>query len=135
MTHPFDVYYSRHRHYPRVRMRSGVQEITVTFHPGYMHVKSSAPYSGEVYLTRSAAITFLRKVVPIAKLWKANPDWDVPAAVHQAYLDELALSRELREAKKTRYLPPGDSAEARERKRRRYLAAKARGAGKNRRPG
>jgi len=127
MDHPFDTYYRKHAHGPRIRIDSGVQRLTVEFSRGYVRIATSSPFSGEVYVTRSAFLALLQRVVPIARLWAKHPapDHDVPAAVHQWYLDEQALDRDLREAKKTRRLTLDDTQRA-DRQRRRWLAAKAR---------
>jgi hypothetical protein len=123
VTHPFDAYNAKHRRQPTVRLDNGVQRLTVTFHRGYVHIKTSSPFAGEVYITRSTFLALLRKVVPIARVWVKHPrpDWDVPKAVHEAYLFEQSLDRQKRELKKK----TGDQRAA-ERKHKRFLAAKAR---------
>src|SRR5215831_5823418 len=94
--HPFDHYYHKHGRYPQLRMANGVQRLTIEFTPGYVRIKTTSPYSGEVYITRSAFLHLLRKSVPIARKWVRHADFDVPQKVNEAYIDELALSQEKR---------------------------------------
>ena len=132
MTHPFDAYTRKHRHGPRIRIDSGVQKLTIEFHRGYVRVATSAPYGGEIYLTRTAFLALLPKVVPFARLWRKHPaqDWDVPASVHAAYLMEQDFDAAQREEKRSRQSTLED-AEKRERQRKRWLAARARASSKH----
>src|SRR5215831_681355 len=99
MSHPFNSYFRKHGHYPKVAVRSGVQKITVEFCPGYVSIYSSSPYQAKVYITRSAVIELFRKAIPILRVLanSHHPDFDVPQAIHQDYLDEMAMARALRQ--------------------------------------
>src|SRR5215831_2963667 len=127
MTHPFDAYTRKHRHGPRIRIDSGVQKLTIEFNRGYVRIATSSPYAGEVYITRRAFLALLPKVVPFARLWRKHPapDFDVPASVHAAYLQELEFDAAQRSEKRSRRSTLED-AQARERQRKRWLAARAR---------
>jgi hypothetical protein len=118
MDHIFQRYFAKHGHYPRVVVDSGAQRLTVELSPGYLSIKTSSPYQGQVYITRSAFLSLLRKIIPLARRWEYHADHDVPLAMHEAYLDHVAEVREKRETKKD----PSKAA----RQRQRWLAAKAR---------
>jgi hypothetical protein len=127
MTHPFDTYTRKHAHGPRIRLNSGVQKLTIEFNRGYVRIATSPPFSGEVYVTRSAFMSLLPKVIPFVRLWQKHPapDFDVPASVHAAYLMEQEFDAAQRAEKKSRGVDP-QSAREMDKKRRRYLAARAR---------
>lgn len=128
MSHPFDRYFKRHGHYPRLRIPNGVQEMTVTFAPGYIHIKTSPPYGGEIYILAGTARRLIRQhrrtILRMIRMQDRN--FDVPKRVHQAHLDEAAITREIKLQKKL--IPyrdhPGTASATRQR--RRYLAAKRR---------
>ena len=123
MTHPFDVYFRRHEHGPRIRLHSGVQQLTVEFNRGYVRIATSSPFSGEVYITRSAFLSLLPQIVPFARLMRKHPapDFDVPASVHAAFLMEQEFAQDQRREKKERA-----EEQIRSRQRRRYQAARER---------
>jgi len=102
MSHPFDRYFRRHQHYPRLIISNGVQRLTAEFSPGYVHIRTSPPYSGSVYLTRTAWIQLLQRSIPLTRKWEAHPDHDVPQAMHDSYLWEKELLQEKREIKRRR---------------------------------
>jgi hypothetical protein len=110
-----------------MRFDNGVQHLTVEFAPGYVRLKTSYPYSGEIYITRSTFLQVLRRSVPMANLWRRHPssDFDVPQQVLEAYQQEVAFAQELRQEKKNRQIEMPDPAKAR-RQRQRYLRAKER---------
>ena len=120
--HPFDQYYRAHGHYPQLRIANGVQTLTVEFTPGYVRIKTSSPFGGEVHITRSTFLQLLRRSVPIARRWSKHPDFDVPQRVHEASVLEASLAAELRQQKKSRSIQTPDP----ERQRRRWLKAQAR---------
>lgn len=120
--HKFDKYFAKHGHYPRFKLDSGVQRLTVEFAPGYVRIASSSPFGGEVYITRSAFLQLLRRAVPLARQWHQHQDFDVPAAVHRTAAEELAHSQALRAEKRQRKWSP----EQAERQKRRFAAARAR---------
>jgi len=99
--HPFDRYFHKHHHYPRLRIVSGSQVVTVQFAPGYVSI-STYPRGGTVYITRSAWFKLLRRAVPLTRKWKPHPDHDVPAAMHELYELEREILREQREQKRDR---------------------------------
>lgn len=101
MTHPFDAYFRRHQHYPRLEIVSGVQKIVVEFAPGYVSI-TSRPRGHTIYITRTAWFTLLRRGVALSRKWKTHPDHDVPRAMHESYEFERERLRELREQKKHR---------------------------------
>jgi hypothetical protein len=125
MSHPCDRYFTKHGHYPRVQVLSGIQRITAEFAPGYVSISTSSPYQAKVYITRSAFRTLLKKMVPLAKTWARSPaaDHDVPAAMREAYWQETQILKERREMKKAQphVLPPDP-----QKQRKRFLAARAR---------
>lgn len=123
MNHPFDLYFRRHGHYPRLGIDSGACRITVTFSPGYVTITQSHPYASEVYITRSAWIQLLRKVIPLTRKWKDHPDFDVPAALREASRKEQVYLAGRRQAKRDRVDAELASTQ---RQRQRFLRAKAR---------
>src|SRR3982751_2708665 len=72
VTHPFDLYFRRHGRWPQCRVDSGACRITVTFAPGYITITQSHPYASEIYITRSAWVELLRKVIPLTRKWKGH---------------------------------------------------------------
>src|ERR1700704_3597835 len=102
MTHPFERYFAKHSHYPHLRIDNGVQRLTIEFAPGYVRIATSPPFAGEVYITRSAWLSLLKRAIPLTRQWRAHPDFDVPQAVHQAHLVEMAHLQDLRQTKKDR---------------------------------
>lgn len=126
--HPFHRYFAKHGHYPRLRLDNGVQRLYIEFAPGYVHIKSSSPFSGEVYIVRSAWFTLLKRAVPITRKWAKHKDFDVPQRVSEAAAFEVELNRQRRAEKKARSQAETlEDAHRRERQRKRWLKAKARG--------
>jgi hypothetical protein len=124
MAHPCDRYFAKHQHYPRIRKRNGASKLTVEFAPGYVRITNGPPYSGTVYITRSAWMEVLKAIIPLTKWWLkfSHDDFDVPKAMADSLAFEAKLLTERREAKKTRHW---DTAAA-DRQRKRFQAAKAR---------
>lgn len=114
--HIFERYTIRHGHGPQIRLANGVQRLTIEFQPGYVRIATSSPYSGEVYITRSAWFHLLRRAVPLTRRWEKHRDFDVPQQVHESAEWEAANSRALRQQKKTTAV----------RQKQRYLRAKER---------
>lgn len=129
VSHIFDRYFRKHGHFPRVEVVSGVQKITVEFSPGYVSIRSSHPYAAEVYITRTAFLRLLRKLLPLARLSMKHPseDHDVPRALREAYFLELSLLQEKRALKKSRGSSQED-VDRQRRQRQRFLRARARSA-------
>lgn len=126
MTHPFDLYFRKHDHYPRVGIDSGACRITVTFAPGYVTITQSHPYASEIYITRSAWIQLLRKAIPLTRKWTDHIDFDVPAALREASRKEQLHLAGKRLEKKNRVSGAPESSQ-RDAQRQRFLRAKARG--------
>lgn len=119
---PFTAHFKKRGYYARVAVNSGVQRITVEFAPGYISIYSSSPYQTRLYITRSAALELFKKTIPILRVMAKHryPDFDVPQAMHQSYLDEMAMTQALRLEKKAPTL------ESRRRQQQRYLRARER---------
>jgi hypothetical protein len=119
MDHIFQRYFAKHGHYPRVVVNNGSQRLTVELNAGYLSISTSSPYQAKVYITRSAFFALMRKLTPLARRWEPHEDFDVPKAMHEAYLFEKSMVQEKRLTKKD----PSKAA----RQRQRWLAAKVRG--------
>jgi hypothetical protein len=117
MTHPFDRYFAKHSHYPRIRLNNGMQRILIEFAPGYVLIRTY-PWGGEVYILRSTWIELLKRAILLTKKWDRHPDHDVPQAMRQSYLAETLLLEEKRAMKK--------DPDRQDRQRQRFLAARAR---------
>jgi hypothetical protein len=107
--HPFELYFQRHGHYPRLRFNNGIQTVTVEFAPGYVHVKTSPPFSGEVYLTSNCCRAMAREWRRILSLIRRQDRvFDVPKAVQEysaaekEHLDELRRQKRERRGPRTR---------------------------------
>src|SRR5207253_5863480 len=106
----------------------GAQRLTVEFAPGYVRIATSHPFSGTVYITRSAWFTLLKRVVPLSRKWTRHPDFDVPAAQRANYVQEMEHLDALRTQKRARKRGSAADPDEGHRDAQRHLRARARAA-------
>lgn len=130
--HPFDEYYQKHGHYPKATLKLTRRfRIEVQVTRGYAIV-STYPYGRTTYIPRNQLVRLLKWLTPLVRQMDSN--WNVEERFEQYLRDEDLLAKDLkrqkREARQSRTLATQEKAD---RQRRRFLAAKRRGAARRRR--